>query len=425
VDVERKVVTRKWQWRLRNNSRFIVFNKSHLVETPHIIALLQCIKRFNDTVTGELERFICNANLSALARNYEANLKKRNVDLGFNLFAIISELYYRENFHSDILKAFLDPKAKHQEHEKYLHLFLEFIGSHGAKINLSDYSNVQVEREEGRVDLLIKDKDSKKAIIVENKINNAVDMHRQLPRYLEYVRANDYVPDAIIYLRLNGYTYPDTTGWSSKEIKEVKTLITIVSAYDETQHDLLTGWIRKCEKASTNPDAQYMLRQYGGLIKKLGGNVMNKPIMEKFYKTMVEGENLKTALSLKAMLDDLVLYRVENIIDTFKSDLSPFRQINNWKDSDAYFMGVIWKDAHLGIDINVEPELYLFQFWDREDRPGTKGHAKAILEKMGCLNEYTFKDGSFFKKFAFPSQEDDLIKHITVFKNKLAEVIVP
>ena len=30
--------------------------------------------------------------------------------------------------------------------------------------------------------------------------------------------------------------------------------------------------------------------------KKLGGNIMNKPIMAKFYSEMLEGENLKTAL---------------------------------------------------------------------------------------------------------------------------------
>jgi hypothetical protein len=387
-------------------------------------AFLQRIKAFNDSALCEVEEFICNTNLSALAGEYNANLKKRDVDIGFNLFAIISELYYRENFHSDILKALIDPKGKHQEQEKYLHLFLEFIRSHGVSINLSDYSNVQVEREEGKVDLLIKDEDSKKAIIIENKINNAVDRHRQLPRYLEYVRANDYAPDAIVYLRLNGYAYPDTTGWSPKETEEVKTLITIVSAYDndETQKDLLTGWIRKCEEVTTNPDAQHILRQYGDLIKKLGGNIMNKPIMEKFYKTIVEGENLKTALSLKAMLDDLVLYRVEKIIDKFKSDLAPFRSIANYKDYDAYFTGVIWKDAHLGLDILVGPELYSFQFWDRNDREGAKGQAKAILQKMGCLDEYNCRDGLFIKEFAFPSQEENLTEHITAFKKKLGEV---
>ena len=385
---------------------------------------VQRIKAFNENAFRVVDEFICGAHLSALAGEYNANLKKRDVDLGFNLFAIISELYYRENFHSDILKALIDPKGKHQEQETFLYLFLEFIRSHGAAISLKDYSNVQVEREEGRIDILIKDEDSKKAIIIENKINNAGDMPKQLPRYLKAVTENGYTCDAIVYLRLNGDAGPDTTEWTPDELKQVKAILKVICAYNETEKDLLRGWILQCEKVSINLDARHILRQYGDLIKKLGGNIMNKPIMDKFYKSIVEGENLKTALSLKAMLDDLVLYRVEKIIDKFKSDLAPFGQINNYQDCDAYFINLIWKDAHLGLDICVYPESYSFQFWDRNDKEGTKGHAKAILHKMGCLEEYTPKAGEFCKEFAFPSQEEALIKHITAFKKKLGEVVL-
>jgi hypothetical protein len=227
------------------------------------VAFLNRIKALNDNAICEVGQFMCSAELAALTGEYNANLKKRNVDIGLNLFCIISELYYRENFHSDILRALIDPKGKHQEQETFLHLFLEFIKSHGAKINLLDYSNALIEREEGRVDLCIKDEDSKKAIIIENKINNAGDMVRQLPRYLDYVRANGYNCDAIIYLRLNGNTGPDTTGWTDVERTQVAALLKVICAYDETEKDLLRGWIFKCEKIANNPDAQHILRQYG------------------------------------------------------------------------------------------------------------------------------------------------------------------
>jgi hypothetical protein len=400
-------------------------NQSPLMKMPMAgeIALLQRIKVFSDDVIREAKDFICDANLFALAQKYEANQKKRNIDIGFNLFVIISDRYHQENLHSDILKALLDPSGKHGEQEKYLRCFLNFIKMHEAKINLSDYKNAQVEREEGRIDILIRDEVSKKAIIIENKINNAGDMPQQLPRYLKQVTDNGYTCAAIIYLRLNGYTGPDTTGWTNEQRKQVNALLKTVCAYDETKKDFLNGWILKCEQASTNLDARHILRQYGGLIKKLGGNIMNKPIMEKFYEIMIKDENLKAALSLKAMVDDLVLYRVEKIIDKFGSDLSPFSQINNYKDFDAYFTGLMWKGAHLGLDICVYPESYLFEFWDRNDREGAKGQARAILQKMGCLNEYTLNEGLFTKKFVFPSQEEDLIQHITAFKNKLREAI--
>jgi hypothetical protein len=389
-------------------------------------ALLQRIKELSDNVIRAVDEHIRRTDLSALAAEYNENLKKQEEDIGFNLFELISDHYYRETFHSDILHALLDPKGKHEEGQTFLNLFLEFISSGFAKINLSDYTEkVQVEKEKGKIDILIKG--SGKAIIVENKINNAGDRPRQLPQYLEYVREMGYACDAIIYLRLNRCEYPDTTGWTPCQREDVKALLIIVNAYDDSREDLLSGWIRKCEKASTNRDTSHILRQYGDLIKKLGRNIMNKPIMEKFYKIVVEGENLKTALTLKQMLDDLVLYRVEKIRDRFKSDLAPFHKISNYEDADAYFTDCIWNDAHFGIDIWVYPESYTFWFWDRNDEEGAKGHARTVLQKMGCLSEYVYtcKDGRFVfaKEFEFPSEEETIIEHITAFKKSLGSAL--
>ena len=361
-----------------------------------------------------------------LVQKYEENLQKRKVDIEFNLFAIISERYYQENLHSDILRALIDPKGKHQEKEKYLHLFLEFIRSHGAAVDLSEYSNAQVVREEGRVDLLIKDEVSKKAIIVENKINNAGDMPRQLPRYLEHV-AKGYHCDAIIYLRLNGDTPPDKTGcppWTPNDRTQVEPLLKVICAYDENKpgKDLLSGWIEPCEKVSENRDAQHILRQYGQLIKKLGGNVVNKPIMEKFYEAIVEGENFKTALSFKKMLDELIPYRVERIIDKFKGDAAPFRTAFSYQDG-ALFQDPSFGEPNLQMAVWVLPNASLFEFHVRNDPEDTKGQVKALLQQMGCRDdEYARNhDGFFTKEFEFPSQEEDLIRHIKDFKKKLRD----
>lgn len=389
------------------------------------IALLRLVKDLNDTGSQRTTQFLSQPKLIALARKYEANLKKRHVDLRFNLFAIISDLYYRENFHSDILQAILDPVGKHQEKSKYLHLFLDFIRSHGAKVARSDYSNAQVVREEGRIDILIKDGTSHKAVIIENKINGAPDMPRQLPGYLETVTAKGYSCDAIIYLRLNGDARPDMAGWSQTDRQRVNALMKIIPAYAETAKDLLNGWILPCQKAALNPDAQHILRQYGELIKKLGSNIMNKPVMDNFYTLIMQGEHFKTALSVRDMLNDLILYRVERLVAHFQHDPAPFDDIGNWRDYDVYFTGCRWKDAHLGIDIGVSPESYALQFWEREAPVGASDNAKAILRKMGYLAEFAVREDRFTKDFRFPSQEQDLIDYVTTFKKKLAAAITP
>jgi hypothetical protein len=387
--------------------------------------LLTRVSALNEAARRAVGTFVTETTVTGLARNYEVNLRKRHVDLGFNLFAIVSDLYYRENFHSDVLRAILDPAGGHKEQAKYLHLFLQFIRSHGANVVMSDYSNSQVVREEGRIDILIKDDTSRKAVIIENKINGAPDMHRQLPRYLEIVTGDDYTCDTIIYLRLNGQAGPDTTGWSQAERQRVKALLTIIQAYTETPNDLLNGWIWPCQKASLNQDANHILRQYAELIKKLGSNIMNKPVMDDFYKLIMQAENYRTALSLKAMLDDLIQYRVEKLISHFQNDLAPFGRIANWNNHDAYFTGLHWKEAHFGIDIDVRLESYELQFWDRNDRPRANGHAKAMLNNMGYLNEFAIRNDVFAKDFAFPSEEQELIDYVTTFKMKLAAATAP
>lgn len=109
--------------------------------------LLNRVTALNDSVSRAVRTFLTDKTLSGLARKYEENLRKRHVDVGFNLFAIVSDLYYRENFHSDILRAVLDPAGGHGENAKYLHLFLDFIRSHCARVTVSNYSNSQVVRD--------------------------------------------------------------------------------------------------------------------------------------------------------------------------------------------------------------------------------------------------------------------------------------
>ncbi len=368
--------------------------------------------------------------IKPLAERYEENLKKRNVDIGFNLFELISDHYYRETFHSDILNALLDPTGKHQGGKKYLDIFLNYLRSqHGAEIDLSHYSDAQVVKEEDRIDILIKG--CKHAIIIENKINNADDKKKQLPRYLKKVNGYGFACDAIIYLRLNGNLGPDTTGWNDGEfepqlIEELKRKLKVICAFDDTEKDLLNGWISKCEKESDHLDAHAILRQYGKIIEKLEGNIMNEPNMKEFYNVMVkdDGKNLKTALSLEKMLADLISYRVQKILDKFKDDQTPFDKIGIAENYfDAYFQG-LGKHGNLGLDIVVYPDYYSFRFCDKDDPKGKK--AEELLQKMKCFDEYTLnhEGGWYCKKFAFPSEEDDLIKHITNFKKNLAAAIL-
>lgn len=110
---------------------------------------------------------------------YEQKMLKNDYSYNnkFSVFMAVADQYKKENFHSDLLKVILNPKTTEIGNPKHLQNFLEIIGlgknAFGNESSIKKY--VQVEREEHRVDLLIKYNapKSKRAIIVENKINNA------------------------------------------------------------------------------------------------------------------------------------------------------------------------------------------------------------------------------------------------------------
>jgi hypothetical protein len=394
-----------------------------IAETRLSLELLKRVEALNADHWSAVKRFIENLDHHSIAKEHEACLQKRHVDLGFNVFAIVSDLYYRENFHSDILCALLSPASAHGEGCHYLHLFLEWLNRNGATVDLAHFRNACVVREEGRVDILISDETSKRAVIIENKINGAADMLRQIPRYLEYVEGRGLQCDAVVYLRLNHARKPDRTEWTPEDNKRVDARLVSVVAYNETETDLLRGWIRRCQAPASNPDAALIFRHYGELVHKLGANIMNKPIMERFYAAMLDGDNYNSARSLVAMLDDLVLFRVEKIIDEFKSNLHPFKNVANHQGWDAYFTGVLWNGAHLGLDVWVEADCYRLQFWDRDDRDGSKGLAKAMVMRMGAANEFKQNGGLYQKELRFPAHEGDLIPEIKSFKERLASAL--
>ena len=403
-------------------------NTPFVTETPNANPLPPQHTTPTDDAERRVEQFICDAGLRELAHKFQVNLEKQRMPLGLNLFELISDYYYRETLHSNILHAFLDPAGKHQAQHTYLYLFLEFLRTqHSVKIDLAHYCKVVVEKEKGRIDILIRDEVSKRAIIIENKINGAADQHRQLPGYLEYLEKKGYTCDAIVYLRLTEGAGPDTKGWTNHDRRQVEAVLRIVCAYDgsEGEKALVNGWILKCAAVASDPDTKHILGQYGAIIKKLGGDLMNKPSMEQFYSIIMKDNNFKTALSLKQMLDELVTYRVQRIVDLFQSDRSPFHRVWPYENG-ALFSDLPFENGMLQICVWVHEDTYLFEFQHHNREKEVKGQAEVILREMGVLEEYTFYEHGRFNKtktFAFPSEEQALIDHISTFKRRLSETL--
>ncbi len=406
-------------------------------------------------VANLLEAFILDKNINQVAEDYLEH-KTKKIDYGFNIFEIVTDLYYREKFHSDLIAAFLNPFEKHYEGNLFLNIFIEYINQIKPKLSINslEFKNSEViteffiksegyyEKEEnnatekGYIDILIKSVSHKKVIIIENKINNAPDQKNQLPKYAKYFLDNEYQIEAIIYLNLNHRKKPDTTTWTKdKEIlKIIDDKLRIVEAYNETNNnDLLKNWLVPCQLKAKNFDAIAILKQYSKLIQKLGFQNMNQLIMDKFYPNIQNKEKYETALAIRNMLNDLPKYTRRRIEQNYESNYKPFEKI--WlyeaKDGNAVvFEGSIYNTSksRLVLHINVPSDLKVdLEFFERLNIENNREIAttKEVLKQINLLDSFTLTGDNRFKYntvFNLPYEENELYEIVNSFLEKLRKL---
>lgn len=282
----------------------------------------------------------------------------------FNLFHVISDLYYRENFHSDLIAFFLDPNANHGYKHIMLDSFIALLNRIGFDIDVANYRDAIVVREKPRkIDILIKSESNKRAIIIENKINNAGDMPRQLPRYYDYV-AEKFTLDAIVYLPLDHNKYPDMEDWTQEDKEHIIPILRIIPAYDNMHKtNIVEDWLLKTLPQIDNLDVVSSIRQYSDLIATLNNNNMDSIVLEKFYKELQHADNLKTALSIRNMLNDMPAYLAQRIQNRFSEACHPFEKVWIHSSCDAVFEKAVINGIYTKMDIWCYEERYDVVFW--------------------------------------------------------------
>ena len=74
--------------------------------------------------------------------SYEYIKSKKEIQQSvYNVFNIISDLYYIENFHSDTIRFFLDPNEKHNCGSAFLDLFIQMLNKN---IDITNYSTIKI-----------------------------------------------------------------------------------------------------------------------------------------------------------------------------------------------------------------------------------------------------------------------------------------
>ena len=353
----------------------------------------------------------------------EYNNRKNSID-EFNVFRLVSDIYYRENFHSDIIGHFLNPRENHGEGNRFLKLFLELIKTIKSTINISieEYDDALVSREEGRIDILIKTSKTKHAVLVENKINNAGDMPRQLPRYKEYLDGKDYTVDAIVYLPLDDNKTPSMDDWSDEDKENIKPLLVILPAYDKTgKLNLVDNWLFPSELIAKHLNIISTIKQYADLVKTLNNNIMDMLQLEKFYDMVMSEEKMKTAKSVREMLNNLPSYMAWRIKNRYLSQCSPFLDVWIYNNRVAVFENGLVGDVPIVVDIACSEEGYDVDIFTRDSNKVDDFFQ--IKDTVNALNEHHSKreDSSRITRHFNFTEEEGLCRFIDSLLSELKD----
>jgi hypothetical protein len=226
--------------------------------------------------------FEISPDLHRIVDKWQTHERKR-----FNIFRMVSDTYYRETFHSDILKVLLEG------HPDSLGLFINLLHTIKPSLNIVPYQylNTTIKRERGRIDILIQSIETKRCIIVENKINNARDMDEQLSRYFNTTKALELNTDAIVYLSLDGTKEPSRDAYQTSNNPEVEEKLVLIGAFNNRANDLVTGWLEPLLKTTDlDVDFRYTILQYIDILKELGEDYMNTEI-QKLFIDWIKNDN--------------------------------------------------------------------------------------------------------------------------------------
>ena len=345
-----------------------------------------------------------------MLKRYREYIDKNNFkeNYPFNIFELISDTYYKENFHSDIIAQLL-------RNEIILKNFLDFIG-----VDKSKYENYEVEREESKIDILIKTE--KNCIIIENKLNWAGDMPEQLFRYYNECKNNKKLEvDKIVYLSPNSLKQPE-----EQSIKEIpKELIKIIIGYDGENNDFYTMVLQKSLEEMNNKESKewlLLLEHYLKILRQTGVTKMDT-LTKKFYeKIKEEPQEYEKIKLIVDMYNNLTTTRANSLISKF---------INGkiWGNPPFVYFDFYIKDKRKNYAINIfvnkydYSNLYLYSREnDREKFEKDNKDIEAWLKKHNLFEGFE-KDETWYnewnKNFKFPEEENELYE----FTKKLIECL--
>lgn len=263
----------------------------------------------------------------------------------FNIFSALHKDHDERRLHSRFISVLLQPKGRHGQKELFLDLFLSQFTEiteleENEKINL-DYSKTIVypkefdKKENNNIDILIIDKSSNQALIIENKIyagDSITQSGGQIERYLNHVINDRKIPEEntfLIYLTLDGHepSY-ESVGEKYNSFNNIFPLSYV---------SLIIPWLEKSLKeVPTLPFLREAIVQYIKLVKKMTGNKTSKEEILK-YKNLISSSQ-DTMNATKTLIDNFKHVKWHCVHETWvkikqKILSNNYKIVNDFKNS--------------------------------------------------------------------------------------------
>ena len=292
-----------------------------------------------------------------------------------------------ENFHSRILAALIDPHERSASSHSFLASFLSVLRQKAVVCKLEEVvkrldlfcraaEDVYVEVEypvksgnsNGRIDIAIVNDKNNEVIIVENKINGAPDMSRQVLRYVEGLSKEGYDVVAIVYLTAyNDVGHPDWTDWKRCERWSVEKLLIPISACKEGDKFSIVSWLQSACKGGNL--SRQVVKQYSNFIDEFHDEAVK-------WNELCESVGDQVEAVKRSFADDLKTRRVLECLPYYIArrvlvEVSPGEFLKSilYRDGRTccasfqryYVKGSGWsRKAELGLDVDVVNQTITF-----------------------------------------------------------------
>lgn len=231
-----------------------------------------------------------------------------NASAPLNAFALLHDDAQLEKFHSLVISRLIDAN-RHSLGKLLLDGFLDLLINKARtpeqQANLTRFKddvrrcvpNIEVEHsisgdgKHGFVDIVIFNSRKSHVIIIENKMNNAPDMPRQIPRYIEAFERKNIEPLAVVYIKAfdkDGFPNVDKMWLPEDEAKVRGLLIPLSACATDDSQSLVHGWIEKATGNGTLAERdRVVLEQYAQFVC---GDAKNDEEMTRLCNRLLAGE---------------------------------------------------------------------------------------------------------------------------------------